>query len=77
MKQNKHQHTWLHLLCFGAMVLVIFIFFIAKTKQEPPLSAQEKTIQQQIQEANYCQTAQDCIVLDGKCPFGCYITTCA
>lgn len=30
-------------------------------------------IQRQIDQANYCETADDCADAGGKCPFGCYV----
>lgn len=33
----------------------------------------EETILQQIEEANYCTVAEDCVFVGSKCPFGCYI----
>lgn len=36
-------------------------------------SSQETTVRQAIEEANYCETAGDCVLVGSKCPFGCYI----
>lgn len=33
----------------------------------------EKVIQHAIDEANYCDTEADCVMVGSKCPFGCYI----
>lgn len=36
-------------------------------------TSQETTVRQAIEEANYCETAEDCVLVGSKCPFGCYI----
>lgn len=33
----------------------------------------EEAIQQQLDDANYCDVKEDCILVGSKCPFGCYI----
>ena len=33
----------------------------------------EDSIKREIDKANYCSTKDDCILVGGKCPFGCYI----
>lgn len=33
----------------------------------------ERRIQDAIDEANYCTTADECVDVGSKCPFGCYI----
>jgi hypothetical protein len=33
----------------------------------------EAQIKQEISDANYCETAADCVDVGGKCPFDCYI----
>lgn len=34
---------------------------------------EENKIKSEIESANYCLENEDCAVLEGKCPFGCYI----
>lgn len=36
-------------------------------------ASEEARIKEQIAEANYCETAEDCVDTGSKCPFGCYI----
>ena len=33
----------------------------------------EEQIKQELTEANYCETASDCVDIGSKCPFDCYI----
>jgi hypothetical protein len=33
----------------------------------------EARVQKEIDEANYCSTADDCVLVGSKCPFDCYI----
>ncbi len=33
----------------------------------------EADIKKEIEEANYCDTKDDCVDVGGKCPFGCYV----
>lgn len=33
----------------------------------------EATVKQEIAKANYCETANDCVLVGSKCPFDCYI----
>ncbi len=35
--------------------------------------SEEAQIKEQIAEANYCETADDCVDVGAKCPFDCYI----
>ncbi|MBD3359833.1 MAG: hypothetical protein GF365_03975 [Candidatus Buchananbacteria bacterium] len=44
---------------------VLFFYFDRDTEQQ--------IIQEQINQANYCQQTSDCVQLTGQCPFGCYI----
>jgi len=36
-------------------------------------SSSEEAIQKHIEDANYCDLQEDCILVGSKCPFGCYI----
>ena len=33
----------------------------------------ENQIKEQINQANYCNSEEDCVYVGSKCPFGCYI----
>ena len=79
MHHKKETHCSRHLLCGAVLLLVVILFFVQKLERTTAPLSQEmsvtiENVQQQIQGANYCQTTQDCVVLEGKCPFGCYIT---
>ena len=50
-----------HILIAGALLLT------ACWRAEP-----EQQIQNELQKANYCDTASDCVNVGGKCPFDCY-----
>lgn len=34
---------------------------------------QENNIKEAIEKARYCSVKEDCILVESKCPFGCYI----
>ena len=36
-------------------------------------SFSESRIKKEIEKANYCEIAEDCVDVGGKCPFGCFI----
>lgn len=36
-------------------------------------SKSESYIKSKIEEANYCNTKEDCVNVGNKCPFGCYV----
>ena len=38
-----------------------------------PSPTSEEGIKQAIEEANYCETKDDCVMVGSKCPFDCYI----
>ncbi len=48
------------------VILVLALYFIIS----PKLS--ENYIKGEIEEANYCDVAEDCVNAGMKCPFGCY-----
>ena len=35
--------------------------------------SKETALQEELEMANHCDTADDCVLLGSKCPFGCYI----
>ncbi len=36
-------------------------------------ASSEEAIQKQIDDANFCDVREDCVLVGSKCPFGCYI----
>lgn len=50
--------------------LPLFLGFLLLTACAP---SDEAKIKQAIAEANYCETAADCVDVGAKCPFDCYI----
>jgi hypothetical protein len=46
------------------------VFLLAACTASSPSEAE---IKDAIVEANYCETADDCVDVGGKCPFDCYI----
>jgi hypothetical protein len=53
---------------FSIVVLTILIMMLVGCQ---PI--RENKIREEINKANYCNTKDDCVLLDSKCPFGCYI----
>lgn len=55
-----------------AIVVVAGAVVFKYSLQQQQVSRLE-TIKQQIQQARYCDTKADCVPVDSKCPFGCYL----
>jgi hypothetical protein len=53
------------------LVVAILALGYAITEEVVPRLTQQ-WITHQIDEANYCSVASDCVDAGGKCPFGCY-----
>lgn len=67
MKNKFYKNWWLWVLI---ILLLIGTFFILDFDKK----VTEKYIQNEINEANYCESDSDCgLVTNSKCPFGCYI----
>jgi len=51
-----------------------WLVFIATLMLLAACGPSEKYIKSEIEKANYCTTADDCMLAAmGKCPFGCYV----
>ena len=50
----------------------IFLFFTVASLLLVSCS-NENYIRAQIQKSDYCGNKEDCVLVDSKCPFGCYI----
>lgn len=59
-----------HLLKISLALFAVIIILAAGTFF---FIRSEYYIEMKIKEANYCQTKNDCIELQGQCPFGCYV----
>ncbi|MFH1712941.1 MAG: hypothetical protein ABH896_02020, partial [Candidatus Jacksonbacteria bacterium] len=68
-KSRFHLKTWqwLSVLILAAVIAgVVFVFWNRGTQVLPP---DQNDIKQAIKEANYCNTADDCVLLGAYCPF--------
>lgn len=36
------------------------------------ITTKQNSIEKEIEKAKYCKVKEDCIIIHGKCPFGCY-----
>lgn len=55
------------LIIILATVLITISIFLSMPK------IKESNIKSEIEKANYCEVASDCVDAGGKCPFGCYV----
>lgn len=69
---TKHQYIKvLHFLWYAGLLVVICVILVYAMFGGGELP--EKVVERRIEQANYCSVTSDCVVLPGKCPFGCYV----
>jgi hypothetical protein len=64
-----------HLSHLSHLSLLSLLLLAACNPQASADPTDEEGIKREIVEANYCETASDCVDVGAKCPFDCYILT--
>jgi len=49
-----------------AFLVFVLIFLFGCTQYQP-------FVENEIEKANYCEVKEDCAIIEGQCPFGCFI----
>ena len=54
------------------LAMLISVFLLSGCLQSGT-DKTESSIKAEIEKANYCEVKDDCTIITGECPFGCYI----
>jgi hypothetical protein len=55
------------------LLIPILILALTACNADPSDNYDDELIHAEIDAANYCNTADQCVDVGGKCPFGCYV----
>ncbi len=58
------------IIIFSLIIAVILVIVLINLFG---FSRSEIYIKNEIEKANYCEVKKDCVNVNGKCPFGCYV----
>lgn len=66
MRKKFNFYSYIFVVSVLAIIFVVFYIYEASV-------VKERRVKVQISASNYCEVDNDCVVVDSKCPFDCYV----
>lgn len=75
-KRAQMSDTFVYFFLISMIIigLILLMFYFSSSKSSSSKqNFTEAYVKEKIASANYCETKVDCLLIIGKCPFGCYL----